>query len=114
MKIKWGYILAAVLAIIAASNIVSAYLYTLTESTPVLYAFETRSAEFEFVVDPGGGTDVALMEAEFRKFLHLNPQTPDRELFRTFERNPWKFWNWYRYLTSELYDYPYKDPALKP
>ncbi len=109
MKIRWKYVLWGVVATILAGNLLSAYLRTLAESSTVIYNFETRDAEFEFLVDPAGGPDVAMMEREFQKFLSLHPQTRDRELYRTFEARPWQFWNWYHYLTSELYGYPLKE-----
>jgi len=108
MKIRWNYIGLGLLTLVIAANIFSAYFRTLTEVGPVFYAFETRNAEFEFVLDPAGGQDVALMEREFQKFLSLHPQTEDRELYRTFEIKPWQFWNWYHFLTSDLYGYPFK------
>ncbi len=114
MKIRWSYILLTVAAIILAGNLLSAIFHTLTEGPAVIYTYETRNAEFQYTVDPAGGPDVATMEREFRKFLSVNPTSADRELYRVFERDPWKFWNWYHYLTSELYDYPYKEPAANP
>lgn len=108
MKIRWKYFWLAVVSIILAGNLLSAYMQTLSEGSAVIYIFETRNAEFEFMVDPGGGPDVAMMEREFKKFLDLHPQTEDRELYRTFEIRPWQFWNWYHYITNEAYAYPYK------
>jgi nicotinic acid phosphoribosyltransferase len=109
MKIRWKYFWLAVVSIILAGNLLSAYIRTLALSSSVIYSFETRSAEFQFRVDPAGGTDVALMEQEFQKFLNLHPQTEERELFRTFEIRPWEFWNWYHFMTGEVYAYPYKE-----
>ncbi len=113
MKNRWHFVWLALASIILAGNLVSAYLRTLTEGPGVLYAFETRNMEFEFTVDPAGGADVAMMEQEFRKFLDLHPSTRDRKLYRTFEMKPWQFWNWYHFITSELYKYPLK-PEYKP
>ena len=95
--------------IILAGNLFSAFMRTLEEGSTVIYSFETQHAEFEFLVDPAEGPDVGMMEREFQKFLNLHPETKDQELYRTFERNPWQFWNWYHYLTSELYEYPFKE-----
>ena len=110
MKIRWKYMGLALLVLVIAANIFSAYFRTLSELGPVVYAFETRNAEFAYVVDPESGKDLPFMEQEFQKFLNQNPRTTDRELYRTFDRNPLKFWNWYHYLSSELYRYPYKEP----
>lgn len=108
MKIRWKYLWLAVVSLILAGNLLSAYIRTLAEGSSVIYSFETQNAEFEFLVNPSGGPDVAMMEREFQKFLNLHPQTQDRELYRTFEIRPWQFWNWYQYITSDVYEYPYK------
>lgn len=109
MKIRWSYIALTAAAIILAGNLLSAFFRTMTEGPAVIYAYETRNAEFQYTVDPAGGRDVAMMEREFQKFLNLNPQTEDRELYRIFEIKPWQFWNWYQYVTSDLFGYPYKE-----
>ena len=110
MKMRWKYTLLAVAIIVLAANLLSAYINTLAEGTTVVYSFETRQAEFEFLVNPEAGPDVAMMEREFQKFLNLHPQTEDMELYRTFEIKPWQFWNWYHFLSSDLYRYPFKEP----
>jgi hypothetical protein len=109
MKVRWKYIWLAAVSVILAGNLISAYLRTLATGPGVIYNFETKNAEFEFLVNPAGGTDIQRMEEEFQKFLSRHPNSSDRQLYRTFERNPWKFWNWYYFLTSDLYQYPYKD-----
>jgi hypothetical protein len=109
MKIRWKYVWLAVVGIVLAANLLSAYINTLVEGSTVIYSFETQHTEFEFLVNPDEGPDVALMEREFQKFLSRNPQTEDRELYRTFEIKPWQFWNWYHFLTSDLYAYPFKE-----
>jgi hypothetical protein len=109
MKNRWKYFLWAVVSVILVGNLLSAFIGTMAEGPTVLYRFETQHGEFEFVVDPAGGLDATVMEQEFQNFLRRYPKTEDRELYRTFERKPWQFWNWYHYLTSELYEYPFKE-----
>lgn len=108
MKIKWKYVALGAGAVILVSNIFSAYVRALFEEPYLIYAFETRNAEFRFILNEEQGMDQERMQREFQKFLQLHPRTGDRELFRTFEIEPWKFWNWYFYLESDLYAYPFK------
>jgi hypothetical protein len=108
MKINWKFVVILVSAVILVSNIFSVYIRTLLEEPYLIYAFETRNAEFRFIVDEEEGMDQDRMQREFQKYLQLHPGMEDRQLFRTFEMKPWKFWNWYHYLESDLYEYPYK------
>ena len=78
------------------------------EGAVVNYCFETKNSEFEFVVTPSKGRGVDMMERSFSSFLIDNPQTGDKIIYRTFTRNPIKFWNWYFYMTSDLYEYDLK------
>ena len=109
MKIRWKYLLLVVTSIILAGNLISAFMRTLEAGPKVIYSFQTQDAAFEFIVDPAVGPDVASMEREFQKFLNLHSQKEDQELYRTFEMKLWQFWNWYYYLTSDLYKYPFKE-----
>ena len=54
----------------------------------------------------GGPRDLQRIERRFDYFLEQNPQTKDTILYRTFDRNPLKFWYWREYLTNRRYDYP--------
>ena len=54
MKIQWKYLLLVAVSVILAGNLISAYLRTLATEPGVIYSFETRNAEFEFLVDPAG------------------------------------------------------------
>ena len=114
MRIKWKYALFVLVALVVVSNIFSAYIRALWEGPSLIYAFETQNAEFRFVVDPDQGMGHERMQEEFGKFLRLHPGTGETELYRTFEMEPWKFWNWYHYLSSELYTYPYKEYSTSP
>ena len=73
------------------------------------YEFETSNSEFVFTTVPAKERDTDLMERHFQDYLKNNPQTTDTVIYRTFKRNPLKFWNWRFYLTSDLYKYPVKN-----
>ena len=67
------------------------------------------NSKFVFNAVPAKGRGTDMMERHFQKFLNNNPETADTVLYRTFKRNPLKFWNWRYYLTSDLYKYPMKN-----
>lgn len=114
MKQTWKYSLIAILALVALGNVFSAYIRVLTEGPGIIYTFETQSAAFQYAIGPEQEPEIARMEREFEKYLRLNPEGSGQRLYRTFRAKPWKFWNWYHYLTSDLYDYPYKDLGPEP
>jgi len=103
-QLKISIILISFLAI---SNIFSGYINIFTEGLFRTYLYQTENAEFEFTTMPAKGRDTGMMERQFSNFKENNPKYEDLKLFRTFERNPLKFWNWYLYLTDEIYHYEY-------
>lgn len=71
-----------------------------------LYNFQTKNNEFNFILLKEKGRDIELMNKKFELFKKENPETSDTIIFRVFERKPIKFWNWYKYLTDEIFKYP--------
>jgi len=104
-RIKFGIIIVAGVALL--SNIIPLRIFI----EPIInsYHYETESSEFVFTVIPEKGRDTEMMERQFQKFLKENPQSKDTIIYRTFKRNPLKFWNWSFYMTSELYKYQVKN-----
>ena len=96
-------------AIVILSNIFSVYINAFTEGIMKSYLFQTEKAEFEFRAMPSKGRDAEILEGHFASFKEAHPEYSDLKLYRTFKRNPLKFWNWYDYLTNEQYDYEYKE-----
>ncbi|MDC6367184.1 MULTISPECIES: hypothetical protein [Flavobacteriaceae] len=103
---KAGYLKISILVIsvIVLGNVSSGFINMFQT-----YLYQTNRAEFEFTTMPTKGRDIEIMEIQFSHFRTAHPQYRDLVLFRTFKRNPLKFWNWYSYLTNEMYQYEYKD-----
>jgi hypothetical protein len=101
--------LTLVSAIFILSNLFSGYVNAFTEGIMTSYLFQTEKAEFEFWTMPSKGRDAEMMEGHFASFKDAHPEYTDLKLYRTFKRNPLKFWNWYVYLTNERYDYEYQE-----
>lgn len=108
MKKRRIIILTSFSAILILSNIYSGYINVFTEGLFKSYLFQTEKAEFEFWTMPSKGRDIEMMELQFNDFKELNPEYADLEIYRTFSRNPLKFWNWYDYLTNDRYDYKFQ------
>ncbi len=100
-------VLTVVATVILISNIIP--IRILIEPIINSYPYETRNSEFVFTVIPEKGRDTEMMERQFQKFLKENPQSKDTIIYRTFKRNPLKFWNWSFYMTSDLYKYQVKN-----
>lgn len=73
------------------------------------YHFVNSNEEFSFTLVPSKGRDTAMMERRYKHWVenNSNKAIKDDRLYRTFEVNVLKFWNWYEYLTSPIYHYPY-------
>lgn len=104
-KIFLGFLVFLVVVVI--SNILPIRVFI--EGVVVPFKFETKNAEFKITAYPNKGTGVEYMEYHFQKFLKENPDTNDTILYRTFKRNPLKFWNYRFYMTSEMYNYELKN-----
>lgn len=72
------------------------------------YHFQSKNKEFEFLVIEGKGRNIDMMNRNFEVFKKNN-QIDEPKIYRTFERNAFKFWKWYEYLNDEIYSYPYLD-----
>jgi len=101
-QIKTSILLIAFLVL---SNVFSGFINIFTEGLFSTYLFQTENAEFEFTTMPAKGRDTGMMERQFSHFKDNHPEYNNLNLFRTFERNPMKFWNWYLYLTNDMYQY---------
>lgn len=60
---------------------------------------------------PEKGRDFARVERMFTEFVQSNPQTSDTILYRTFSKNPLKFWHWHEYIFNKGYRLPYTNPS---
>lgn len=97
----------SILGFLILTNGFSGYINVLTEGIGTPYLYQTPNAEFQFTSIPSKGRGIDMMEGQFSSFKKENPHYSDLTLYRTFKRNPLKFWNWFNYLTNEKYDYPY-------
>ena len=104
MKAKYFKASIIVISVIVLGNVLSGFINMFQT-----YLYQTNNAEFEFSTMPTKGRDIGMMERQFSAFKNAHPEYKDLVLYRTFKRNPLKFWNWYSYLTDEMYQYDYKD-----
>ncbi|MCG8808892.1 hypothetical protein G1K57_12150 [Tenacibaculum finnmarkense] len=109
MKRKQIKISVVIIGILILSNFLSGYINIFTEGLFRTYLYQTENANFEFNTMPAKGRDIGMMERQFSHFKKTHSEFQELELHRTFKRNPLKFWNWYSYLTHEMYDYEYQD-----
>lgn len=94
--------------ILILSNIYSGYINVFTEGLFKSYLYQTEKAEFQFWTMPSKGRDIQMMERQFSSFKEKNPKYLNLQLYRTFTRNPLKFWNWLDYLTNDRYDFKFR------
>jgi len=109
MKRKQITILILLIALLVLSNVFSGFINSFTQGLFTTYVYQTQNAEFEYTTLPDKGRGIEMMEGNFLSFKKDHPEYKEHKLFRTFKRNPLKFWNWYSYLTSEMYKYEYRN-----
>jgi hypothetical protein len=102
------FILSTFLGILILSNVFSAFINAFTRGLFPTYLYQTENAEFEFEAMPAKGRDLEMMKGQFSNFKESKPEYSKLEIRRTFKRNLFEFWNWYTYLNSDLYDFPYQ------
>ncbi|MEM9917300.1 MAG: hypothetical protein AAF990_04350 [Bacteroidota bacterium] len=73
------------------------------------FHFQTANNEFDGVVIPAKGAPLESMENRFNNFKKRNPQHKDLQLYRTFEKPLWKFWDWGEYIFDPIWWYPYME-----
>ncbi|WP_250433173.1 hypothetical protein [Hanstruepera flava] len=108
MKNKYLKTSIVILAVLLLSNSFSGYINLFTEGLFKNYHYQTENAEFEFTTIPSKGRDIEMMKRNFTYFKEQHPEYNDLKLYRTFERNPLKFWNWYSYISDDIYQFQYK------
>lgn len=101
--IKLGLLIVFIL-IISNTTIIKIFFY---EGMLNSYNFRTKNNEFTFILISEKGRDLNMMNSQFELFKVENSQTLDTVLYRTFEKKPLKFWNWYAYYSEAKYQYPF-------
>jgi hypothetical protein len=59
---------------------------------------------------PAKGRDFAMMDRWWKKYKK-EKHPADTTIYRTFEIQPYAFWNWKEYLFDKKYTYPYISPG---
>jgi hypothetical protein len=99
---KYLIILGAVLTVLYVSNQGVVFI----EGLFIHYHFQTENKEFEYVLISNKHKDETVLE-KFNRFKAKNPEMDHLILYRTFEKNYLKFWNWRTYWERKIYKYPY-------
>lgn len=88
---------------------------TLTNIYPVLsewqwYYYTTKNGKFQFDEFPAKGRNLQMMNQIWEDYkIHTKPA--DTVIYRTFAKDPLKFWQWRDYFENPRYSYPYLKPA---
>jgi len=103
----------SVILLLTISNLLNQPTSLLTEGIGKGYTFETYDGKYKFTHVPSKGSQIKSIEMRFTRLINDKPEYKQTTLFRTFKRQPFKFWKWYEYLFDEKYSYPYKNPSNK-
>ena len=100
--------------IILHGNLWSIFYKVFTSDIFPVYRFTTEDCGFSYRLYPWKGGKISDMIEGYHLYLdehNLDLKTP---LYRTFKRNPFKFWMWREYYSKDVYvNYAYKEPCDK-
>ncbi len=112
MSIKKTIWISIILIFTALSNCYSfVYIVFVDGGIHKRYKFETYDGKHQFITMPEKGTDLKTMERRFASFCEKNPHYKNTDLYRTFGRNPLKYWRWYEFVSHPRYQYKFKKPS---
>ncbi len=95
-----------ILIILVVSNVFSGWIHFFTGGE--FYNFETFDNKFKFRFSFIKGGNIYSVKWRFRTLELEYPEYEGTQLYRTFSKNPLRFWDWYNYFTAERYRFPYK------
>ena len=70
------------------------------------YKFSNYNGSFTSIVFLD--RDYEMTTGTYEHFLKVYPNISDKNLYRTFWRNPLCYWRWGEYFTDTIYNHPYK------
>ncbi|PXY00783.1 hypothetical protein DF185_12825 [Marinifilum breve] len=94
---------------IVLANLLSGIINLFTEGIGKGYTYETYDGKYKFTYVPSKGGKFERVKTYFEFLQEDDPHYKGTELFRTFERKPLQFWNWYSYMFSEAYSFQYRE-----
>lgn len=109
MKTKIVRLIIFIVMILALSNVFSGLIDLFVQGIGKGYTYETFDGKYKFTYVPSKGGKFERIKIRFKRLQKNEPQYEDTELYRTFEREPCYFWNWYSYMFSEKYDFKYRE-----
>ena len=69
------------------------------------YEYQTKSGDFKEFLIPGKGRDLEYLHRSIKDFEKKSNK--ELVIYRTFQKNHFKYWNWYHYYSNEYYQFPY-------
>ncbi|MGQ0553481.1 MAG: hypothetical protein ACT4PU_09715 [Planctomycetota bacterium] len=103
---------AGVIALIVLSNLPQARLPLMLVGLEALITslpYASSDGQFDDVEVQAKGRTFEYVVARFVEHKQRSGHG-DLILFRSFQRDAWRFWNWYDYLTHPRWELPYRAP----
>lgn len=73
------------------------------------YTYSNADGSFTYNEEGGKGKSFKGCKRMYGYFLQDHPNVSNKQLYRTFKLQPWKFWEWYQYIfRNERFTLPYK------
>lgn len=77
------------------------------------HRYDSSDGGFEDVEIPEKGRSFAIVQSSFRRYVEESKQ-PDIQLFRTFPKERWRFWNWRDHASHPRWRLPYRPSVALP
>jgi len=102
-------LIVIIVMIIAISNVFSGLINLLVLGIGKGYTYETFNGKYKFTFVPSKGGKFERIKTKFERLQQDDNLYVGTDLFRTFECEPYHFWNWYSYMFSEKYEFQYRE-----
>ncbi|WP_344853702.1 hypothetical protein [Pedobacter jeongneungensis] len=91
------------LCLIAISNTPPIQFFTLND-----YHYQNADGSFTYTEFPGKSLDFEVGITRWERFKNQHPDSPNKTLYRTFQINHLKFWEWWQFIAHhERFLLPY-------
>ncbi|CAH0279523.1 hypothetical protein SRABI27_03733 [Pedobacter sp. Bi27] len=86
-------IIIILLCLIAISNTPPVQFFTLDS-----YHYQNADGSFTYTEFPAKGLNFEVGITRWERFKNQHPHNPNQTLYRTFQINPFKFWEWWQFI----------------
>ena len=108
-RLRWAAVAVVVVVLVNFTPLKLATVWVGIEPLMHHYPYESADGKWTDFEMPEKGRTLGMVESGFSGY-RTKVRSPELALYRTFEPEWWRVWNWYDYATHPRWDYPYREP----